>query len=135
MIETKQMTAKDFLEIMKANAKEYPEFDALPDELKERLANLNICTGTAESTFEDGKLIGVFGIRYMGIGEVWGISMPELREKRKFFLLKQAKKSFKETCEKLDLIKVSANSIISDNFLIHLGLVHTETNKVWIRKP
>jgi hypothetical protein len=131
MIETKDMTVDDFMRIMSANADIYPEYDNLSLEAKRYVANINIMTGTAMSYFEDGELIGVGGIRYVGIGEGWMLTLPNIREERKFLLFRQAKKDFEGTRKTKNLWRIFAETRISRIFLRHLGFTESENTHVW----
>ncbi len=136
MIEKKPMEINDFLTIMAANAEVYPEFAELPDGQKRHLANINILTGTAESYIEDGKLVGVGGIRYVGIGEGWFITLPELRQKNRqgLALFKFIEKAFVKTRDELNLWRVFAGSKISTHFLERLGFAKDTSTRVWTRQ-
>jgi hypothetical protein len=131
IIEQRPMMLLDYLELMKANKGVQPEYDNLPDDKKRLCGQINISTGTAVSYFEDGKLIGVFGIRQLCLGEVWGLSMPELREDRKKTLFGLAKDAFNKTVNDLHLLRVFANPVLSEVFLEHLGFSESEKISVW----
>lgn len=133
MIIKKTMTPDDFIKVMALNKEYYPEFDALPDDKKTQLAQCHIDAGTAESYFDDGEFIGVGGIHYRGVGEAWLICDPKMRDKRKFTLLREAKKSLEATRDKLDLWRVFATSKISENFLKHLKFEKNDTTAIWTR--
>ena len=132
MIETRPMQVEDLLLIMEQNADIYPEFAALSDEQKRAAANLNILAGTAESFFEDGRLVGVGGIRYTGIGEAWLITPPDIRG-RGLSLLREARRVFTETCDERCLRRCYAESKISDNFLKHIGFKSHPKGFIWDR--
>jgi len=127
------MTIEDFITVMLANKEQYPEFAILTRPQQEFLANLNIITGVSESCYEDGKLIGVSGMRYIGIGEIWGMCLPEIRNDKKFLMLKQAKKDFVKIRDELNLWRVFADSTLSDNFLKHLGFNKSSSNLIWTK--
>lgn len=131
MIETRDMTVEDFMQIMAANAAIYPEYDSLAYEAKEYVAKLNIMTGTAVAYLEDGELLGIGGIRYVGIGEGWFITKPEIREERKFLMFRTVKKDFEKTRKRKNLWRVFAESRISTNMLKHLGFKESEHSHVW----
>lgn len=134
MITVETMTIEQFLEVMKANAEVFPEFDALLEPQKRFLAEINIASGLAQSYFEDDKLIGVFGLRYVGIGEVWGISIPELRKDKKLTLFKTAREAFNKAVKELNLWRCFAKPTLSEKFLSLLGFNESETMMTWSRK-
>jgi len=127
---TDPMTVEDFLEVMAANAEVYTEFAALPDEQKRLMANGNIATGTAETFREDGKIVGVGGIRHIGIAEAWFITPPAIR-KKPLKLLRQVRKSLEQIRTDKQLWRIFAASKISENFLKHLGFAKNEDFHVW----
>lgn len=133
MIEKRQMTISDFLAIMDANKEVYPDFAILSDEHKKLIANVNICTGTAQSYLKEGKLWGVGGIHYRGVGEAWLITPPDIREQHKLWLLKNAKLEFEKQRDDLKLWRVFATSKISGTFLKHLGFKPEPSTQVWNR--
>lgn len=128
------MTVQDFLAMMELNKEVYPEFAALTDEQKRYLAWVNVESGTADAYIENGELVGVGGIRFVGIGEGWLITSPGMRKDRKFTLLKEAKKSFIATRDRLNLWRIFATSKISQNFLKHLGFESENTTHIWTKK-
>jgi len=132
-IERKPMTADDFILVMALNKNYYPEFDVLPDEQKREIADVHLQAGTAESFFDDGELIGVGGIHWIGVGESWMVCLPKMRDDRKFTLLREAKKVFEQTRDKLNLWRIFATSRISGNFLKHMGFEKNDTCSVWTR--
>jgi len=133
MIETHQMLVEDFLVIMAQNAEVYPEFDKLQDEQKRYLANINIITGEAQSFFEDGRLVAVGGIRYVGLGEAWLISPPKIREERSLSLFRETRRTFISMRDGHNLWRVFAESKISENFLKHLEFKAQSGGHVWTR--
>lgn len=133
-MEVRPMEIRDFLLVMELNADVYPEFARLPDEQKKCLANVNITTGTAQSFFEDGKLVAVGGIRFIGIGEAWLLTPPKIRKDRTLSLLKETRKTFIKTRDKHNLRRVYATSRISENFLSHLGFETHPQGFVWTKK-
>ena len=134
MIETRQMTVEDFIVIMAQNANIYPEFDNRPDEQKRYLANVNIITGKAESFFDEGRLVGVGGIRYVGLGEGWFITLPAIRKKKPLTLVRQTKKFFVKARDEHNLRRVFATTKISKNFLRHLEFEPLPDVSVWTRQ-
>lgn len=132
-IEIHPMKIEDFLLVMAQNADIYPEFDELSDPEKRCLANLNIIMGTAESFFEDGRFVGVGGIRYVGIGEAWMMTPPTIREERRVSLLKKTKEIFAKTRDEHNLWRIFGTSKISENFLRHLGFKKDESVHIWTR--
>lgn len=133
-IKVRQMQIEDFLVIMELSANIYPEFDGLPDEQKRYLANLNIITGEAQSFFEDGRLVGVGGIRYVGLGEAWMITPPEIRENRSLSLLKETRRVFIKMRDDHNLWRIFAESKISKTFLKHLEFEAHPQGFVWTRR-
>ncbi len=134
MIEVHPMLVEDFLLVMEQNANIYPEFAALPNDLKRYLANHNIIHGTAESFFEDGRLVGVGGICYVGIGEAWMITPPQVRDNRSLSLLKETKATFIKGRDEHNLWRVFSESKISETFLRHLQFKEHPQGFVWTRK-
>lgn len=133
MIETRPMQIEDFLLVMELNADIYPEFDKLPDEQKRYLANVNIITGTAQSFFDNGRLVGVGGIRYVGLGEAWMITPPKIREKDGLVLVKEAQETFIKMRDDKNLWRVFAEDTISETFLKRLGFKEYTNGFVWMR--
>ena len=134
-ITKRQMTMEDWLEIMAENGSVYPEYALLSDTEKRAWGTLNLAAGFAEAYLEDGKLIGVGGIRYCGIGEAWMISRVATRQdiqKPSFFRF--VKKNWKETTDEHNLFRVFAESKISVNFLEHIGFVKNPKGLVWTRQ-
>lgn len=132
-IEKRPMTIEDFLQMLAANAQTYPEFASLPEDKKRYLAWVNINTGVAESYWDGDQLVGVGGIRFVGIGEGWLITTPHIRNERKFFLLRTAKKAFEHIRDSKNLWRVFATSRISTNFLRHLSFKPEPEVHVWMR--
>ena len=121
------MQIEEFLLVMGRNAAIYPEFAALPEQQKRLIAHVNICTGTAESFFdEEGRLFGVGGIRYLGLGEGWFITNPEYRTPA---LLRLVTENFTRIIHDKNLWRVFAETRISPNFLRHLNF---EKNEMYI---
>lgn len=133
MTEIHPMTVEDFLLLMELNADIYPEFAALPDEKKIYLANINIDYGTARALYEDGRLFGVGGIRFIGVGEGWLITSPHIRNNRSKSLLRETKRIFEQDREEQGLWRIFATSKISENFLLHLGFKDQEKVLIWTR--
>ncbi len=130
-MKTQQMTEAEFLSVMQANVGLYPDFDALSIERKRLIAQVNICTGTAESFYDnEGRLIGVGGIRYMGLGEAWMLTLPEIREP---FLLRTVAQNFERLRDEKHLWRVFAESKVSENFLKHLRFVRQDGMHIWTR--
>jgi hypothetical protein len=133
MIEKRQMTVENFLAVMLANKEVYLDFSVLPDEQKILIANVNIRTGTAMSYFEDGKLLGVGGVHYVGVGEGWLLTLPEIRKERKLSLFKTVKTDFEKQRNDLKLWRVFATSKISTTFLKHLDFKPAPSTQIWNR--
>ena len=125
------MNIEEFLAIMKLNADIYVEFENLSLDAKKYVANINIMTGTAQTYFEDGVLIGAGGIRYVGVGEGWMITPPQMRYDKKILLLKRARQCFERTRIDKNLWRIFAETRISETFLEHLGFVKSENTHVW----
>lgn len=120
----RQMTVEDFILVMKQNSEIYPYTDK---ELVEA-ANLNICTGTAETYVDDGEIVGVGGLRYMGVAEGWFMSIPE---RRKLKLFQFVVDEFKRVRKEKNLWRIFAESKISERFLFHLGFKHEPQFHTW----
>jgi hypothetical protein len=134
MIEIHQMTVEDYLLLMELNADIYPEFAKLTDEQKRLIANVTIATGTAQSFFGEGRLVGVGGIRYKGIGEAWMITPPQVRENMSLSLLRQTRETFIKNRDDHNLWYIFATSKISETFLKHLGFEKLPDAFFWMRK-
>lgn len=125
------MEISDFLEVMKANPGIWLEYDNATDEQKRFVAHLNICTGTAETFFDDdNEMIGVGGIRFVGIGEAWMITLPT---KRKPFLLRQAAETFNRIKDDKNLWRIFAESRVNEHFLRHLGFKKQDGMHIFTR--
>ena len=133
MINAENMKIEDFLAVMGANSDIYPEFAKLSDELKKYVANVNIITGEARSLYEDGRLIGVFGVRFVGIGEAWMITSPETRERRSLWLLKHSRREMIRMRDENQLWRIFAESRVSETFLKHLEFEPNPKGFVWTR--
>jgi hypothetical protein len=133
MIEIQQMTVEDFLLLMELNADVEPEFAALSDEQKKYLATINIIMGTAQSFWSGGRLVGVGGIRFVGLGEAWMVAAPQVREQRSKSLLKEARRTFEQNRDDHNLWRVFAENKLSDTFLKHLGFQVYPQGYVWMR--
>lgn len=131
-LDTRPMKIEHFLAVMEQNEKFYPEYAKLSLEDKIKVAQLNIDTGIAESHYIDGKLIGVTGIRYRGIGEAWFIVNPEIRA-NKFLLFKRTQKTLPRMRDAIGIWRLYATSKISENFLKHLGYEPEPTMFCWTR--
>ena len=139
----KQMTESDFLTIMAENAEVYPAFHALPKEQKRAMAKGNIVTGVAETYREDGEIVGVGGIRHIGIGEAWFLTLPKNRGKKfaicpeteaTIKLLRDVSENFIRVRDEQGLWRVFAESKISENFLKHLGFKPEPGTYAWVRQ-
>ena len=125
------MTIEEFLDVMKANKGIWEEYDNATDEQKRFVAHLNICTGVAETYFDDdGELFGVGGIRYIGLGEAWLITLPN---KRKPYLFRTATENFKRIRDSKNLWRIFAESKVSENFLSHLGFKKQDGMHIYTR--
>jgi len=126
------MTIEDFLTIMAANRGIWPQYDQMPEEQKRFLAHVNICTGTAESYFDDeGNLFGMGGIRYTGIGEAWFLTVPE---RRRPVLFRTVARNFERIRDDKNLFRIFAESKISEHFLQELGFEKQQGMHIWTRK-
>ncbi len=119
--------------IMAQNKELFPEFDALSPAQKTFLANLNINSGVAEAYEKDGQIIGVGGIRYVGLGEAWCMATPMLR-RDKFQLFRLASNNFKKIVRDKNLWRVFANNTISENFIKHLGFAKSDNTLIWTKQ-
>jgi len=132
-MKSQPMTVEEFIFVMDRNPSIYPHYDALSDEQKRIMAHLNICTGTAETFFDDqGRVFGVGGIRFVGMGEAWFITPPESRD-MKLSLFREVSQQFKRIRDEKNLWRVFSESHISENFLRHLGFEKQEGIHVWNR--
>lgn len=136
------MTTNEFIKVMSDNADLFPEFAGLSQAEKERVADANIKTGPAESfRDEDGRLIGVGGIRIAGVGEAWLITLKEIRchpdhavRKQKFAeFLRITQTTMKRLCDEHKLWRVYAEGKLSTTFLERLGFERTDKALVWTR--
>ena len=134
MIEVRQMLIEDFLLVMELNSDIYPEYDELSAEHKRYLANVNIVTGEAKSFFDDGILIGIGGIRHIGLGEAWMITPPKTREEKSLWLLRETRNTFTKIRDENNLWRVFATSKISENFLRHLDFKEQKGVLIWTRE-
>ena len=137
------MTTEEFLEVMADNADLFPEFAALPQQQQEAMANTNIVTGPAQA-FRDtnGRLVGVGGIRIIGVAEAWLItpkdirSHPDYQKRRAQFaeFLRITQDAFKRMCDENSLWRVYATGKLSTNFLEQIGFEQIDKTLVWSRK-
>ncbi len=137
------MTTEEFLEVMADNADLFPEFAALPQQQQEAMANTNIVTGPAQA-FRDtnGRLVGVGGIRIIGVAEAWLItpkdirSHPDYQKRKQQFaeFLKVSKDTFKKMCDENRLWRVFARGTLSMSFLEQFGFERIDKIMVWSRK-
>ena len=136
------MTTEEFLSVMADNADLFTEFAALSQVEKENKAKLNIITGPAEAFRDaDGRLLGVGGIRIIGVAEAWLITPPDIRshpdyQKRRFQFeefLRITQEKFKKMCDEHNLWRVFATASLSAKFLEQLGFKKAEKNLVWTR--
>lgn len=127
------MDVEDMLYVMEQNLQYYPEYAKLTREQKVMLALVNIRSGIAESYYSDGKLIGVGGIRHIGIGEAWIMPTTQLR-RNKFFLVKMVLENFERIRNDRHLWRIFATSQISEKFLKVCGFDSIGAAHVWTRK-
>jgi hypothetical protein len=135
MWEEKLMTVQDFMEVMRPNEGFYPEYACLSEKEKECLPKLNLSTGFAQSHYLDGKLVAVSGIRCLGVGEAWFITIPEMREKLSMqkLMLKHSKEMLIKMRDSLNLWCLFATNRISANYLEHLDFMPEPRFFVWVR--
>ena len=127
------MEPEDSLLVMEQNKELYPEYDALPFDQKEYWAYLNGNTGTAETFLDDdGKVAGVGGIRYIGIGEAWLLTLPEIRQNALWFY-RRAKSHYMAMRDSKHLWRIFAETRISETFLKHLGFNRQNGMHVWTK--
>ena len=130
MIVSREMAMNDFLYLMELNKDIYHEFAALSEDRKRHIANVNMCTGTAESFFdEEGKLFAVGGVRYVGLGEMWMALTPEARKPS---ILKITARTMERLVKENHLWRCFAETRISGNFLEHLGMKKQDMY-IWTR--
>jgi hypothetical protein len=134
MITEENMKIEDFLAVMAENSEIYPEFAKLPDEQQRYIANVNIITGEAKSIYEDGRLVAVCGVRFLGVGEAWMITPANIRSERKLSLLKHSRQEMIRMRDENDLWRIFAESRISKTFLKHLEFEPHPQGYVWTRK-
>lgn len=127
------MTKADFLEVMSKNKEIWPDFAAMPIDAQEYMAKVNMATGTHHAYLEKEKVVGIGGIRHIGIGEAWLVTPPDIRDERKLSLLRIARNSFEMQRDTLDLWRIFATADISETFLTHLGFHKQPNTLVWTR--
>ncbi len=132
--EVRQMIVEDMLLIMELNADMYPEFAALSEEHKRQLINVNILSGEAKSYFENGRLVGVAGIKFVGVGEAWLITPPNVRSAQGLELFNDTKDLFVKMRDDNHLWRIFADDTISGVFLKRLGFKPNPKNYVWTRE-
>lgn len=137
------MTIDEFLEIMADNANDFPEFMAMSQADKMSMANTNIVTGPAEAfRDENGRLVGVGGIRIIGVAEGWLITPRNIRchpdhaiRRQKFQeFLQITQDTFKRMRDDNGLWRVFATGTLSTKFLEQLGFEKIDKTLVWSRK-
>ena len=124
MLKTEPMKTGDFVKVMRPNESIYPAYASLSEGTKYKIGLLNQTAGTADSFFDGDRLIGVGGIRLMGLAEAWMISIPEIRDAQPKLLFSKAKAVMDATIRANNLWRIFASSRISENFLEHLGFEH-----------
>jgi hypothetical protein len=127
------MTVDDYLLVMEQNIEVYPEWDTYSDEQKKHAAEVHISKGTAQSFFEDGRLVGVGGITFIGIGEAWLITPPHIRHHRAKSLVREARRVFRRNRDDNKLWRIFATSRISPKFLERLGFGRLPRVFCWMR--
>lgn len=134
MVERKPMTEEDFIAVTDANINLFPEWVNYSDDQKRYLAKVNIMTGTAESYYDNG-LIGIGGIRYLGLGEAWFVLMPELKNQdiRRAAAAVFIKERFEEQRDRLNLWRVFAEAKTGEDYLLKLGFEKQPNTMIWTR--
>lgn len=130
MIDIRPYKAEDALQIISD-----------PDEIM--WAKLHEIAGPGFTGLKDGKVLGCGGIRINGIGEIWGVFSPEVKDRTIGFsrikkdLLEQSQNKVREMIKATNLWQVIATtkniSPQQANFLEHLGFEKSECY-VYIRK-
>ena len=137
------MTTDEFLEVMKDNASDFPEFASLSHADKEKMADLNILTGPTKAFRNtEGRLDGVGGVRIAGIGEAWMISPrtiqshPDRQLRRQQFqnLIRDTQEVMKSMFDAHNLWRVFAIGKLSMTYAEHLGFERTNNCLIWQRK-
>ncbi len=143
MTSSKIMDTTEFLKIMAENASDFSEFAALSDTLKQKVAEVNLQTGCAEAFFwPNGKLVGVGGIRYKGVGEAWMITPRDIqshpdhtRRQAQFLdLLDVTKTNMQRMADENDLWQLYATGTLSTKFLEQIGFKRQDKTLVWTRE-
>ena len=128
------MTIEDYLKVMGENPVHFPEWAGLSLSDKEFLAKVNMITGVAKTFHEDnGNFFGCAGIHYVGVGEAWCITPPDIRDEKKLTLMRTAKRFFEEQRDKLNLWRIYAANRISQTYLNHLGFEKADNLSIWTR--
>ncbi len=139
----KIMTTDEFLKIMADNSSDFSEFAALSDTLKQKVAEVNIITGCAEAFYDDnGKLQGVGGIRYKGVGEAWMLtprniqSHPDHTRRQSQFLdlLAVTKKNMLRMVAENEILQLYATGTLSTKFLEQVGFKRQDKVLIWTRE-
>ena len=120
MIESRPMTIDDYMNILDANAEVYPEVAILSDEHRRIVAELNVNSGASQAAYIDGRLVAIGGIRYVGLGEAWMASVPEMTESHKKSIFRWSGKTLLRMKKQHHLWRIFAESRINGNFLKHL---------------
>ena len=96
------------------------------------MAEGNVAYGVAETYLDkEGNILGVAGVRYIGIGESWLVTLPD---ERRPTLLRTVRKLFAKVMAENNLWRVFAESRLSTAFLTHLGFKKHEGTYVWERQ-
>jgi N-acetylglutamate synthase-like GNAT family acetyltransferase len=128
----RQMKPEEFVFVMDQNKDAYPEWATLSEERKRFIAEGNLVYGVAETYLDpEGNIVGVSGVRYVGIGEAWLITLPDARRPS---LLRTVKKLFANVMKENNLWRVFAETRFSQGFLTHLGFKKYEGTYVWERQ-
>lgn len=131
---TRNMEIEDYLKVMEQNAHIFHEYASMSLETKQFLAKVNMITGTAKTFIDEhGDVFGCAGIHYVGVGEAWCITPPNIRDDRRFALLREAKRFFKEQRDSLNLWRIYAANYISQTYLEHLGFEKANNLSIWTR--
>lgn len=128
------MQIEEYLKVMEQNAEIFPEWGPMSLQDKQFLAKVNMITGVAKTFTEDnGEFFGCAGIHYVGVGEAWCITPPDVRNDKKLTLLREAKRFFSTERDRLNLWRIYAANRISQTYLNHLGFEKADNLSIWTR--
>jgi len=128
------MTIEEYINVMDQDPIHFPEWAGFDINTKQFLAKVNMVTGVAKTFTEDnGNFFGCAGIHYVGVGEAWCITPPDIRKDKKLTLLREAKNFFGTQRDKLNLWRIYAANRISQTYLNHLGFEKADNLSIWTR--